>query len=195
MAADDWDRIAPLWDRYRQTPMKEVLDFLSDKHGSILDLGCGSGRHFIRGLRIYGIDHSERMIELAKDNARKKGIDAVLKVADLSKLPFDDNFFDSAICAAVIHGMPRDKRRAALLEIKRVLKPESSIIISVWYHEQKGDRHIPWKVGDKVVHRFYHFFSQQELIDEIEAAGLFVSKSWLSEGREKNIFVLAKKPF
>lgn len=195
MSADAWDRIAPQWDKCREAPVKEVIDFLAGKEGNILDMGCGSGRHFIKGLRIYGIDHSDRMIELAKDNARKKGVDATLKVSDLSKIPFDDNFFDSAICVAVIHCLPKDKRRLALLELKRTLKPEASALISVWYKDEKGDRYVPWKVGDRVVQRYYHFYSQQELVDEIESAGLFVTKSWISEGREKNIFVVAKKPF
>lgn len=192
---DVWGKIAEPWQQCRQEPLKEVEEFLKNKNGKILDVGCGSGRHFVKtDGTFYGIDFSERMLELAKEEAKRRGANAVLKQADVTKIPFEKDFFDAALCIAVLHCLGKDKRLECLDEIKRMLKPGCEALISVWHKDEKGDRLVPWKVGNKTVERFYHFFSQQELEDEIEQAG-FVSRTWIAGGREKNIFAVAKKPF
>ena len=35
-----WDSIAEDWNRFRVKTVEEVKDFLKDKKGKILDLGC-----------------------------------------------------------------------------------------------------------------------------------------------------------
>ena len=37
-----WDAIAEEWNRFRQKQVAEAIEFLKDKKGKILDLGCGS---------------------------------------------------------------------------------------------------------------------------------------------------------
>ena len=53
-----WDTIAPEWEKVRQTPSPTVINFLKDKKGKILDLGCGSGRNFLKNknYQVYGTD-------------------------------------------------------------------------------------------------------------------------------------------
>lgn len=54
---------------------------------SILDMGCGRGRHAIefasRGYEMTGIDLSERSIEQARSHARKAGVDIDFSVGDM----------------------------------------------------------------------------------------------------------------
>ena len=68
---DVWNSIAGEWNRLRKKPMGEVADFLKDKKGKILDLGCGSGRHVINNpdIKFYGLDFSKEMIKFAREKA------------------------------------------------------------------------------------------------------------------------------
>ena len=43
-----WDEISKVWKGYRCRPVDEVVDFLRNKKGKILDLCCGAGRNFIK---------------------------------------------------------------------------------------------------------------------------------------------------
>ena len=75
-----WDEIALPWNHFRNIPMEEVREFLKDKKGRILDLCCGSGRHFplIKGV-VYGIDFSEKMIDYSRRRCEELGLKCVLK--------------------------------------------------------------------------------------------------------------------
>ena len=64
------------------------------RHWSVLDVGCGSGRYAIaladRGAgRIVGVDVSESMIELARHESIKAGIDARAEFITSAFLDFD----------------------------------------------------------------------------------------------------------
>ena len=128
-----WNAIAKPWANFRQKPVDEVVEFLKNKKGKILDLGCGSGRNFtkINGT-IYAVDFSEKMLEVAKESARKKNIKVELVKSAVSKLSFEDNFFDAAIFVSVLQCVQtKEKRRESLKELFRVLKPKVQVYISV----------------------------------------------------------------
>ncbi len=67
------------------------------KGRKILDAGCGDGTELLycmkRGAKAYGIDTSEKMIQIAK----KKSMPAKAFVANFSKLPFSNSYFDVVI--------------------------------------------------------------------------------------------------
>ncbi|MGQ9807817.1 MAG: class I SAM-dependent methyltransferase [Armatimonadota bacterium] len=68
---------------------------------SILDVGCGTGRHCValarRGFRVTGVDLSAGMLEQARAAALAAGVSVELLQADACSLPFE-NEFDAAIC-------------------------------------------------------------------------------------------------
>ena len=94
----------------------------------VLDFGCGPGSITV-GLakaiepgEIHGIDLEESQIALARGAAKAGGhANATFHVGDVTDLPFDDDSFDAAHCHAVLMHVP--DTRAALAEVKRVLKP------------------------------------------------------------------------
>ena len=95
---ETWDGLAVPWEEYRIDPIEEVVDFLQNKQGNILDLGCGSGRNFTRVLgTTYAIDFSQKMLNLAKNKAKRMGLNVEFEQAEAKKLLFENNFFDSAI--------------------------------------------------------------------------------------------------
>ncbi len=193
-----WNKIAVGWNRYRDKPLREVKDFLKNKKGKILDLGCGSGRNFVKinGI-IYGIDFSEELLKYARENAKKKKIKVILKKAEAEKLPFDDEFFDFAMCIAVLHCIDSgQKRKKALLELFRVLKKNGEALITVWGRNQKRLKNkpkecfIPWNVEGKKCLRFTYLFDESEFRELLEETGFDIVK--LLE--DENIYAWVRKP-
>ncbi|HLD85690.1 MAG TPA: methyltransferase domain-containing protein [archaeon] len=193
---DIWNKIASGWSDFRQKPMKEVIDFSKKKDGKILDVGCGNCRNLkpFKNCELYGIDFSESMIKEAEKYCKKHGMDVKLKRADAAKIPFEDNFFDAALCMALLHHLKEGERQECLSEIFRVLKKGGEILFSVWHKKEKGMKFIPWKKGKEELMRYYYFYDKDELKSLIEEAGFVLNKEWISKNKESNIFVLAKKP-
>ncbi len=189
-----WDKISEKWAIYREKPLEEVVKFLKNKKGKVLDLGCGSGRHFIKSdfLDFYATDFSEKMLELAEKKAKIK---LTLKKISNEKIPFKKNFFDYVICISVLHCIQKKERRIFLLkEIRRVLKKEGELLISVWSKNHKKIRNkkkeilIPWKINGKSYNRYYYIYDINELKEELKSVGFSI----LSEKEDKNIWIIAK---
>ena len=75
-------------------------------HQKILDAGCGGGRNmkwFLQNdCEIYGVDNSQAaIIHLKQMNDSLHPLR--LQVADLEKLPFEEEYFDHIISSAVLH--------------------------------------------------------------------------------------------
>jgi tRNA (uracil-5-)-methyltransferase TRM9 len=191
-----WNAIAPEWSEFKTSPAHHVEEFLKGKKGNILDLGSGSGRHLMKipKAKMYLVDFSEKMIELAREKAKKKKIDAEFSVADLTKLPFEDNFFDSAIFIAVLHCIKGEKNREkAVKELFRVLKPKAQVEVAVWnkncrkFRNAKKERLVNWR--DKGA-RYYYLFDAEEIYKLFEKVGFkIISK----EEPERNIVFIAQK--
>jgi len=168
-----WDEIAEQWNKFRKKPILEVVEFLKDKKGNILDLGCASGRHLCKlNGTFYGIDFSQKMLDLAKKKAEKNKINCKLIKSDLKKLPFKNNFFDSAIFINSLHCIiKKSDREKALRELNRVLKKGAEALIIVWSKEQprfkkeKKEIILSWTAGKKRRLRYYYLYKQKELLN------------------------------
>lgn len=200
-----WNRIAEPWKNFRVHPLKEVVEFLKDKKGKILDLGCGSGRNFMKidGV-IYGVDFSEKMLKFAGEYAKKNGINVNLIKAEAFDLPFEDDFFDAVIFITVLHCIEKkEKREKALKELLRVMKPGTEAMISVWNKNQEKFRNtdkeiiIPWKCNGRKYPRYYHLYDEDEISKLLKKVGfkvLRVGNVEKSEGNsKKNIVVIVRK--
>ncbi len=101
----------------------------------IVDLGCGNGRllNFLDKehprFSYIGIDNSEAILEEAK----KLHPQAQFKVGDQLKIPLRDESVDLLFNIRAFHHIPSKKMHAqALQEIKRVLKKNGVLIVTVW---------------------------------------------------------------
>ncbi len=113
--------------RSAETHASYLLPHLKPGH-RVLDFGCGPGTISVGLARtvdpgeVHGIDMEESQIALARSAAEAGGhANATFHVGDVTKLPFEDNFFDAAHCHAVLMHVP--DIAAVLAEVKRVLKP------------------------------------------------------------------------
>lgn len=95
-----------------------------------LDLGCGTGEMMRLILQqnkdksLYGIDLSEKMLEVAKE---KLGNHVNLILSDSEQLPFSDSFFDVVYCNDSFHHYPAPDK--VLSEVYRVLKPNGIFVM------------------------------------------------------------------
>lgn len=194
-----WNKIALEWNKFRIKPLKEVQEFLKNKKGNILDLGCGTGRNFIKinGL-IYGIDFSSKMIKFAKINAEKKDIKVETSISSLENLPFENNFFNSTIFIATLHCIEtKEKRKKTLKELFRVLKPNSECLITVWSKKHPKlmkhpkDATVSWKTKTEELHRYYYLYDKKELEELLKKVGFEIIS--IKEDN-KNIITIVKKP-
>lgn len=108
-----------------------------DTDDVILDVACGTGivartarRRLGRGPRIVGVDLNEGMIATARCLADEHARSCEWHVADVTRLPFADATFSVAICQQGIQFFPDEV--TALGEIRRVLRPNGKILLSVW---------------------------------------------------------------
>jgi ubiquinone/menaquinone biosynthesis C-methylase UbiE len=102
----------------------------------VLDIGCGTGRHVLylakNGFDVYGLDESKTAIKIAKHWLNTKNLKAQFKIGNqYKKFPFKEKYFDAIISTqALHHGITKDVEKV-IGEIKRVLKNNGIIFITV----------------------------------------------------------------
>lgn len=94
---------------------------------SVLDLGCGVGRHAVflaaLGFELSAMDASESGLDYARAQAGDMGADIAFKRGDMTDLPYEDNRFDMVLSWNVIYHGNGDVVRRSVAEIRRVLRP------------------------------------------------------------------------
>lgn len=199
-----WNEISEGWIKYRKHGLIEVKEFLRNKIGKILDLGCGSGRNFYKNKGvIYGVDFSKKMLSYAKKLAKERKIKVELFKDDIESLPFPDNYCDSALCISVLHSIPgARKRKKVLKESNRVLKSGAELLLTVWDKNQKRfenfkEGYFPWKYKNKEYARYVYIYNKNELVNLLESCGFKVTKVMerknLSKFSRKNLIIYCKK--
>ncbi len=115
----------------------DIKEYLAPVPGmKFLDAGCSANLFNYRLDRwpstYYGVDISSELINAMKGFAASQNISmGGLYVADISKLPFDDNYFDIATVIGVLEYFEICYIKKALKELYRVLKPESHVVLDI----------------------------------------------------------------
>ncbi|MFJ3423239.1 class I SAM-dependent methyltransferase [Streptomyces sp. NPDC086082] len=110
-------------------PVERLLDAAEIETGTyVLDVGTGTGTAALaalaRGARVSAVDADAGMAAAA----RAAGVDA--RVAVLPQLAYPDAEFEAVVGNFVINHVGRP--RAALTELRRVLKPGGRIALTLW---------------------------------------------------------------
>jgi SAM-dependent methyltransferase len=151
----------------------------------ILDIGCGSGRHTCaayqcRDVVAIGADINLRDLVTAKDRlnlhdqlGEHGGGTWGLSVADMTRLPFKNNYFDLVIASEVMEHIPEHENAAK--EVIRVLKPGSMLVVSV---PRYWPERICWGLSEDYCNSsrgHIRIYKSKELVALLESFGL---KKW-----------------
>ena len=102
---------------------------------SILDLGCGLGRHSILfakyGFKVTSVDISKDGLDYLRNWQKEEGVDCLCKIADMKKLLFASDAFDCIFAYHSISHCDTEGMKQVLNEIKRVLKPDGNIFCTL----------------------------------------------------------------
>jgi ubiquinone/menaquinone biosynthesis C-methylase UbiE len=105
-----------------------LLDF-SLKNKNLLDIGCGFGKDLVyykqNGAKVFGIDVSKKMIQLAKENTGLEN----LSVQDYAKTNFESAFFDVVVSRYALQ-YKKDLKKT-FSEIHRILRKGGVFILLV----------------------------------------------------------------
>jgi SAM-dependent methyltransferase len=142
------ERWAPLWgarpadwalSEDQQTPTyEEALRRVDLRAGQlVLDIGCGVGAFLRlaadRGARLFGLDASEALLEIARTRLPA----ADLRVGEMEALPYEDDTFD--LVTGFNSFFFANDIVAAVREAGRVAKPGAPVVIQVWGPHEKND--------------------------------------------------------
>lgn len=175
------------YNRYASTYFESTvnLDLSETRHrfekvlpegGSILDLGCGSGRDslefFDHGYEVTPLDGSPEMCALAE-------IHTDLEVLNMTfdELDFDEVFDGVWACASLLH-VPETELPDILRKVGLALKEGGHFFISVKEGDFEGERN----------GRYFVDYSKRKLMAIIEDTGIFKIKDvWKSEDKKAHI--------
>lgn len=164
---DVYDEIAEHFDDTRFSIWDMVRNFLENKADlKGLDVGCGNGKNMLYPKNMVGVEKCKKLVDICRNKQ--------LNVAegDCCELSFEDNSFDYLICIAVFHHLDSiERRKKAIEEFNRVVKPGGKVLVSVWSYENQeakrnfhpGDNLVPWRrqKDKKIFKRYYHIFSEK----------------------------------
>ena len=147
---------------------------------TILDLGCGTGRHLAflsqAGFEVSGFDSSKTALDLAKKWLEEEGLDADVQYSKMEeRFPYPENHFDAVISIQVIHHNLMKDILVTVSEIERVLKTGGYIFITVpilgpkpenpeddWkLHWVENGTYIPQSGPESGIP--HHYFTEEEL--------------------------------
>jgi ubiquinone/menaquinone biosynthesis C-methylase UbiE len=150
---------------------RELLNQFAERvsaRGQVCEIGCGPGQiaRYLkdRGVRIIGIDLSERMVS----SARELNHDISFAQGDMLALDFPDNSFTGVVSFYAIIHLKRDEVTRALKEIFRVLEPAGRLMVS--FHGGEGELHRDEWYGEPVSIDVT-LMTRDEMIGYLEAAG------------------------
>ncbi|MFX1511852.1 MAG: class I SAM-dependent methyltransferase [Promethearchaeota archaeon] len=141
---------------------------------TVLDIGCGVGRHAIQfareGFDVYGIEISPTGLKYALKWSEKEKIVIRLSLGDMSYLPYKRNFFDLIITWSVIYHGKADYIRRAVSEIERCIKLDSYLLCTLI-----STKHNKYGLGEEIEDNTFiikeeneksyphHYFDREEI--------------------------------
>jgi ubiquinone/menaquinone biosynthesis C-methylase UbiE len=100
----------------------------------VLDVACGTGNLALpaarAGATVTGVDIAPNLVEQARANAAREGLNVQFDEGDAEALPYDDASFDAVVTMFGAMFAPRPDLAAA--ELKRVCRPGGFIAMANW---------------------------------------------------------------
>ncbi len=149
--------------------------------GNILDVGCAWGRMFSiyesMGLMISGVDISQRMIELAKEEWGGEASINELYESSAEQLPFKDEAFDNLVCLATFDATFQHQ---ALTEFLRITKEGARIYVTGknCHYSANDEPAIAAEIGARKKGHPNFFTNVHDMIMQLSSQGHKLVKSY-----------------
>ena len=177
-SADQYEK--KIWfDQYILGVARLRKKLLSKATGKILEVACGTGQNFplfAPNSEVTAVDLSPKMLEIARENAIKHGLNVNLAVMDAEHLEFPDGNFDTVVSTLSTCTFPDAVK--ALQEMKRVCRTDGLILLL-----EHGHSNVSWLARYQDRHEYQHYQDHagcrwnQDPLDLLQSAGIKVLKS------------------
>lgn len=193
-----WNRIAFLYSRFMKkneviykTACKKISPFIN-KNLDVLELACGTGQFSYtlaeKSKSYIATDFSDKMVEQTQKNYTSDK--AIFEVEDATSLTYNNNSFDVVLIANALHVMPNPK--LAVIEIKRVLKPNGLLIAPTFVFDQNMSKLRLW-VLEHIGFRTYNKWDSSELTSFVASYGFeLVSSETIHDSSLSKCILIAK---
>ena len=198
-----WDRIA---ERYSKRPVADEAAYQEkltttrtyfQPDSEVLEFGCGTGStaisHSPYVRSIHATDISSKMLEIARENADREGIENVtFEQTTIEQIDVPDQSLDAVLGLSILHLL--ENKEEAIAKVHRVLKPGGVFITST---PCIGDTMKFFKIIVPVG-RFFglmplvKIFTTEELVGCLNDAGFTIEHRW-QPSKVKAVFIVAKK--
>ncbi|SHK74186.1 class I SAM-dependent methyltransferase [Desulforamulus aeronauticus] len=159
------------------------LDLYKEKLGSfcrllksgskILDLGCGPGNvakylfESNQGFTVVGIDLSEEMIKLARQNVPHDSV--MFKVGDIRELEMEENKYDAVVASFCIVHLDNDETINLLKKVVQMLKKNGMLYLSCMEGKKSGFETTSFSNGGYI---YFNYYSEEFLGQILQESGL-----------------------
>jgi ubiquinone/menaquinone biosynthesis C-methylase UbiE len=138
-----YNKIAKVYDalaEHSEAPVRTAgLEMLNTQPGHhVLEIGFGTGHSLIKLARsvgssgkVFGLDLSEKMVEISQKRAVKEGLDERIELScgDALHLPYESESLDGIFMSFTLELFDTPEISLVLNECKRVLKPGGRIVV------------------------------------------------------------------
>jgi cyclopropane fatty-acyl-phospholipid synthase-like methyltransferase len=156
--------------------LEETLEL--DEDSTILDLGCGRGRHAInlnkRGYAVTGIDLSEQAIATAREKAEEEGLQNIRFLVRDMREPLPESF-DAVLNLFTTFGyFESDDENASVFEsVKQMLEPGGTFVLDYLNATHVKNNYEPADSGEfqDIHYDIERYLSNNAIVKEITFSG------------------------
>lgn len=181
---ETYNRIAEEWHKDHQADDwwvegTDALIALLPAGADVLDVGCGGGTKtkylMEKGLRVTGIDFSEKMIEIS----RREVPTATFHVHDIRQSEPIPGTYDAIFAQAVLLHIPKAEMSQVLTRLADATKSGGYLYVAVKGKRPNGPDEETVEENDYgySYQRFFSFFTQEEVESLLRNAGYEIIKS------------------
>ncbi len=201
MSLKFWDLLA---ERYSCQPIADEVSYqkkLEITRGyfrpdmEVMEFGCGTGSTAISHApyvrHVLATDGSSKMIQIAKDKAKAKGIENItFQCTDINELNPPSESLDAVLGLSILHLL--DGRDEVIANVYKMLKPGGIFVTStVCLGDSMPYAKYIAPIG-RLVGLTVHVFTQAELQDAMKHAGFVIDYEW-RPSPDKAAFIIGKK--
>lgn len=180
----EWERLGNAFQCVEFESTLFLVEKYFPKSGHICDLGCGPGRYSIellkRGYQVTLLDLSDELLKIAETKLKEARLvpEKILcrDARDLSCFP-NESFDGALVLGPSYHIIEKEDRLKTLRDVKRILKPRGTAIISyinTWGVLKSGINDFPEKFSS---YPYLEYMLNEKIYDNA-AGGGFTESYW-----------------